>query len=118
MTVDEPANPPAVEDGRSRVNRTLTVGEVIDRLSRLDHSLPVVFDAEDEPLGNYGVRDVSVVPMQRESTHAAEPFGSDVYHDVSDGSRQVSDYYDEPGPVALLSMNRVRTPTRPPTGDR
>ncbi len=109
MTADEPDHPPAAEDRRSRVSRTLNVGEVIDRLSRLDRSLPVVFEAEDEPLGSYGVRDISVVPAQRESTHAAEPYGSDVYHDAEDGCRPANDRYDEPGPVAFLSMHREQT---------
>lgn len=107
MTADKHANPPADTKPRPRENRTLTVGEVIERLSRLEHSLPVVFEADDEPLGSYGVRDVSVVPMQRDSTHAAEPYGCDVYRDAELGCRPRGDYYDEPGPVAFLSINRV-----------
>ncbi|SLJ75914.1 hypothetical protein [Mycobacteroides abscessus] len=106
MTANEPAKRPADDDPRSRVNRTLTVGEVIDRLSRLDRSLPVVFQAEDDPSGNYGVRDISVEPMQRESTFAAEPYGCDVYLPPEVSLRAVGDRYDEPAPVAFLSMYR------------
>lgn len=40
---------PAADPGR--ISRTFTGGEVMDRLSYADSSLPVVFDAEDEPLG-------------------------------------------------------------------
>ncbi|BCI84471.1 hypothetical protein MTY66_60960 (plasmid) [Mycolicibacterium sp. TY66] len=112
MTANEPANRPADDDPKSRVNRTLTVGEVMDRLSRLDRSLPVVFEAVDEPSGNYGVRDVSVVPMQRQSTFAAQPYGCDVYSSPEGGLVPAGDYYDEPGPVAFLSMYREQIPTR------
>lgn len=115
MTADEPANPLAGAESRSRASRTLTVGEVVERLSRLDHSLPVVFEAEDEPLGSYGVRDISVVPMQRTSIHAAEPYGCDVYFDPAP-ARKPGEYYDEPGPVALLSINRIPINPRPAGG--
>ncbi len=109
MTANEPAQRVAADDPKSRANRTLTVGEVIDRLSLLDRSLPVVFEAVDEPSGNYGVRDVSVEPMQRESTFAAEPYGCDVYLSPELGLSAVGDRYDEPRPVAFLSMSRGRT---------
>lgn len=112
MTADEPANPPADAGPRLRASRTLSVGEVMDRLSRLDRSLPVVFEAVDEPSGSYGVRDVSVEPMQRQSTFAAEPYGCDVYLPAECGPIPAGDYYDEPGPVAFLSMYREQIPTR------
>ncbi len=53
---------------RDKSSKTLTVGQLIDRLSRLDPNLPVVFAAQDEPLGDYGVRSVAVRDMQRERT--------------------------------------------------
>lgn len=109
MTNEEPANADAVaDDSQSTASRTLTVGEIVDRLNQLDRSLPVVFEAEDEPLGNYGVRDASVVPMQRDSTFAAEPGGCDVYVDPHPGFRPSK--YDDPGPVAFLSIRRVPAP--------
>lgn len=110
MTNEKPVNADAVaDDSQSTASRTLTVGEIVDRLNQLDRSLPVVFEAEDEPLGSYyGVRDVGVVPMQRDSTFAAEPGGCDVYVDPHPDFR--SDKYDEPGPVAFLSIRRVPAP--------
>ena len=90
MTVSEPADAATATDSsmKSRASRTLTAGEVIDRLARVDPSLPVVFDAEDGPLGSYGVRDVSVVRMQRESTYADGAHGRDVYLDTVDGEKE------------------------------
>ena len=104
MTMPENADTDtASADPVSRISRTLTVGEVMDRLANVDRSLPVVFAAEDEPLGFYGVRDIEVVSMQRQSLYADEPIGRDVFHDVSDFVR-TGKLYDEPGDVALLSM--------------
>ena len=96
----------------SHASRTLTVGEIVDRLARLDRCLPVVLDAEDEPLGCYGVRDVSVEVMQREATYAAEPCGRDVYHGHTElFESPSSERYDEPGPVAFLSLEAPRSPS-------
>lgn len=89
------------------MDQMLTVGDVVDRLAGVDRSLPVVIQAVDDPVGHYGVRDIAVVPMQRESTYAADPNGWDVYH--SD-FRQSSDYYDEPGPVAFLMIEAPPSP--------
>ncbi|MFN6548410.1 hypothetical protein [Mycolicibacterium nivoides] len=89
------------------MSQVLTIGDLLDRLVGVDRSLPVVIQAVDEPVGNYGVRDIEVVPMQRESTYAADPNGWDVYH--SD-FRQPSEYYDEPGPVAFLTIEAPPSP--------
>lgn len=90
------------------MNRVLTVGDVLDRLAGVDRSLPVVIQAVDDPVGNYGVRDIDVVPMQRESTYAADPSGWDVYH--SD-FRQSGDCHDDPGPVAFLMIEAPPSPS-------
>lgn len=96
-----------------RSNRTLTVGQLIEQLSRLDPNLPVVMSQEDDPLGDYGVRSVGVDEMQRESTYSAEPFGMDVYHEgpAMFDFRDVDGYHDAPGPVAFLSKGRPYLPT-------
>jgi hypothetical protein len=48
MTMPENAD---TDTAASDISRTLIGGEVMDRLANVDRSLPVVFDAEDEPLG-------------------------------------------------------------------
>jgi hypothetical protein len=40
----------------------MNVGELIAKLSRLDPNLPVLMQQSDDPLGDYEVLDVSVVP--------------------------------------------------------
>lgn len=108
---------------RDNSSRTLTVGQLIAKLSRLDPSLPVVFEARDEPLGDYGVRSLEVREMQRENIYAADPFGCDVFHShISGGyggrpkewwSDRPSgrDRYDLPQPVVLLRYERQWQPT-------
>ncbi len=105
MTGNQPRNP----------SRTLTVGEIVDRMVQLDpsRSLPVVFDADDEPVGHYGVRDVALAHMQRDGTFAAEPAGLDVYHPV-DEYRKPDDRYDAVTPVIVLSMQAPRDSTGQP----
>jgi len=50
-----------------RTCRTLTAGQLIEKLRRVDPDLPVVFTSRDEPLGDYGVRSLTVCEMQREN---------------------------------------------------
>lgn len=42
----------------------MTVAELMERLARLDPELPVIMEQSDEPLGDYEVLDVEVVPGQ------------------------------------------------------
>lgn len=102
MTMHDTADtPPTTVEPASRKSRTLTVGEVMDRLANVDRSLPVVFDSEDQPLGCYGVRSMEIVSMQRETVHEED---RDVYHDTGDFG-YMQKFYDEPEDVALLSMH-------------
>lgn len=89
------------------MSQVLTVGDLLDRLVGVDRSLPVVIQAVDEPVGHYGVRDIDVVPMQRESTYADDPNGWDVFHP---DFRQPSENYDHPGPVAFLTIEAPPSP--------
>lgn len=101
---------------RDRTSKTLTAGQLIDRLSRVDPNLPVVFEARDEPLGDYGVRSVEVVDMQRERTYADGMCGTDVFHGPESRYPEPKWHtskvfeYDPPGPVVLLGMERPWQP--------
>lgn len=107
---------------KDKRNRTLTAGQLIEQLSRLNPNLPVVFEARDEPLGDYGVRSLEVCEMQRENIYAGEPFGCDVYHShVSGGHNgrpkewwdnpRFPGQYDQPQEVVLLRYERQWQPT-------
>lgn len=105
MTANQTRNP----------SRTMTVGEIVDRMVQLDpsRSLPVVFDAVDEPVGNYGVRDVVLAHMQRDDTFADDPAGRDVYYPVDEYNKP-DDRYDAVTPVIVLSMQAPRDNTGQP----
>lgn len=103
-------------------SRTLTVGQLVDRLTRLNPGLPVVFEATDEPLGDYGVRSIEVCEMQRERTYAADPCGCDVFHSHISGGygdrpkewwtdRRGGDRYDHPREVVYLRYESEWKPT-------
>lgn len=101
-----------------RRSRTLTAGQLMEQLSRLDPDLPVVFEARDEPLGNYGVRAVEVDEQQRESLFADGPYGCDVFHEKIGGGYNghpaewwTGDRYDQPGPVVFLRYELPWQPT-------
>ncbi len=107
---------------RYRPSRTLTVGQLLNELSLLDPSLPVVFEARDEPLGDYGVRSLEVCEMQRETIFADGPFGCDVFHSHCSGGhgdcpkewwsdRHSGDRYDPPQEVVMLRYESEWKPT-------
>ncbi|MCK0441299.1 hypothetical protein MUG78_18025 [Gordonia alkaliphila] len=101
----------AVEAGRQewlaadRSSRTLTVGDLVAELGALDPAMPVVFEGIDEPVGDYGVRSVSVVEgLARVDTFAGDPQGVDVFKSaqhVSSGERPRADVF--PAVVVLCS---------------
>lgn len=103
---------------RDKSSRTLTVRQLIEQLSRLDPNLPVVFEARDEPLGDYGVRSFEVCEMQRENIFASGLSGCDVYHSHVSGGYDGRpkewwggpDRYDEPREVVLLRYEREWQP--------
>lgn len=99
-------------------SRTLTVGQLIDKLSRLNPNLPVVMSQHDEPSGDYGVRSIEVSEMQRENIYAPNPFGRDVFHSHISGGYQdrpkewwTGDRYDQPSQVVFLSDESEWQPT-------
>jgi hypothetical protein len=95
--------------GEAKSSQTLTVGQLIDVLSKLDPDLPVVMSQEDEPLGHYGVRSVEVYDMQRENTHAGGRYGIDVFHNqISHFPVKwwIGDNYENPGTVVLLGSTK------------
>jgi hypothetical protein len=63
-------------------SKTITAGELIRQLQKVDPSTPVVMTQNDEPCGDYGVRSVEFTDMKRQDTYAAEPFGMDVWHEA------------------------------------
>lgn len=79
-----------------RTCRTLTAGQLIEKLRRVDPDLPVVFTSRDEPLGDYGVRSLTVCEMQRENF---------------DRKPKTSPSYDAPQMVVLLDNESPWTPT-------
>lgn len=97
-----------------RTCRTLTAGQLIEKLRRVDPDLPVVFTSRDEPLGDYGVRSLTVCEMQRENIYAGGHYGCDVFHDPSqnfDRKPKTSPSYDAPQMVVLLDNESPWTPT-------
>lgn len=99
---------------RDRTSRTLTARQLIEKLSRVDPDLPVVFTARDEPLGDYGVRSMTVREMQRENIFAGGHYGADVFHDPSqsfDGKPKTGPSHDEPQMVVLLDHESPWEPT-------
>lgn len=94
--------------GHDRSSKTLTVGNLIEQLSQLDPTLPVVMSQEDEPPGDCGVRSLRVEEMQRDTVYGGGPYGYDVFHEpMSRYGKKVEwwkgDRYDEPRMAVLLS---------------
>jgi hypothetical protein len=101
---------------RDKSSRTLTAGQLIEQLSKVDPSTPVVMSQEDEPCGDYGVRGVEVVRMQRENTYADGAMsGMDVFHRQHTTFPQPKFYegdrYEQPQPVVFLSNHCPWQPT-------
>lgn len=97
-----------------RTCRTLTARQLIEKLSRVNPDLPVVFTARDEPLGDYGVRSMTVCEMQRENIFAGGYYGADVYHDPTqnfDRKPKTGPSHDAPQMVVLLDWESPWEPT-------
>lgn len=97
---------------QDKSSRTLTVGQLIDKLSRLDPSMPVVFMQQDEPLGDMGVRSVEVCEMGRESTFAEGGWGFDVWHDAA-WVKDMSGSWKSLDPVQEVVYLDARSPWQP-----
>lgn len=79
----------------------MNVGELIQRLQKLDLELPVVMGQEDEPVGDYEVLDVDVRPMHPDKTFRSNPsaWHSDTYKPTT-----------PPRPVVFLGRDRSYLP--------
>lgn len=87
----------------------MNVRELMEKLSRLNPDLPVVMQQSDEPLGNYEVLDVEVVPGKPHSMyHASAPSPSGRVWDYP----QVWDTYEGGDTeVVLLGSDKPWQPT-------
>lgn len=93
-------------------SRTLTASELIRQLQKVPPDTPVVMSQEDEPAGDYGVRAVDVVDMQRDPLYADGSFGRDVYYGYEARFPVIrwSDRYEPPRPVVFLGHLRPHMP--------
>lgn len=82
----------------------MTAGQLIAALSKVDPDTPVVMSQEDEPCGDYGVRAVEFVDMQREPLYADGAWGFDTWHgcEARYPTPRWSDKYDPPRQVVFL----------------
>jgi hypothetical protein len=92
---------------RYKSSRTLTAGELILQLSKVDPRTPVVMSQSDEPCGLYGVRGLDIEDMQRDPLYADGHYGMDVFHrsETTFPTRRWNDCYDPPTAVVFLSEN-------------